>query len=331
MQQASQVGTPTRVAALDCGTNTFRLYIADVFPDGRQQQLVRLIEIVRLGQDVDRTGTIAPEALARTLATAERYAEVIAELRPTRIRMVATSASRDARNSGEFVAGIERILGVTPEVIAGREEAALAFAGATRGLAGKFPAPFLVVDLGGGSTELVLGMPGNPVGGAAVTASYSMDVGSVRLTERWLRSDPPSSGEISGADDDVAAMLAMAETEVPLQEVRTIVGVAGTVTSLTAYYLGMSKYDPARIDGVALTPAEVGRVSAEMLAMTRAERLALGFMAEGRADIIGAGALIWRDVVARVTAAARAAGHEITAVVSRESDMLEGIAAQLAS
>ncbi|MCL1800300.1 MAG: Ppx/GppA family phosphatase [Promicromonosporaceae bacterium] len=320
MQHAA---SPIRVAALDCGTNTFRLYVADVYPDGTQRQLVRLTEIVRLGQGVDRTGEISQEALERTMTTAKRYAEVLAELRPERIRMVATSASRDARNNAEFVEGIKNTLGVAPEVIPGHEEAALAFSGATRGLLGNYESPFLVVDLGGGSTELVLGE-------SRVEAAYSMDVGSVRLTERWLHGDPPTAREIAGADLDVAAMLAAAGTVVPFERVRTIVGVAGTVTSLTAYYLGLRKYDPRAVDGVVLTPAEVARVSSEMLAKSKEERLALGFMAEGRADIIGAGALIWRDVVAKVTAAARESGREITAVISRESDMLEGIAASVA-
>ena len=312
-----------RVAALDCGTNTFRLYVADVLPDGTQKQLCRETEIVRLGQGVDRTGEIAADSMARALAAAQRYGQILKELRPDKVRMVATSASRDARNSADFVAGVEAGIGVTPEVISGEAEAALAFAGATRGLHGKLPAPYLVVDLGGGSTELVLGTDD-------VEAAYSMDVGSVRLTERRLVSDPPTLPEIKLAHDDVAAMLAKASAVVPIEKARTIVGVAGTVTSLTAFYLGLTKYDPKLVDGTALTVGEVQQVCADMLAMTKAERLALGFMQPGRADIIGAGALIWADVVAEVAARVAGAGGKIEAVVARESDMLEGIAANLA-
>ena len=315
---------PVRVAALDCGTNTYRLYVADVYPDGAQKQLCRETTIVRLGQGVDKTGEIAPESMARALAAAQKYGEILRELKPQVTRMVATSASRDARNSHEFVAGVEAAIGVKPEVISGNEEAELAFSGATRGLAGKFPAPYLVVDLGGGSTELVLGTD-------RAEAAYSMDVGSVRLHERRLLTDPPTSGELALAHDDVAAMLAKASATVPLERARTIVGVAGTVTSLTAFYLGLSQYDPKLVDGTALTVAETQQVCADMISMTKAERLALGFMQPGRADIIGAGALIWADVVAEVAARVAAAGGQIEAVVSRESDMLEGIADKIAA
>jgi exopolyphosphatase/guanosine-5'-triphosphate,3'-diphosphate pyrophosphatase len=178
--------------------------------------------------------------------------------------------------------------------------------------------------LGGGSTELVLG-------DTEVTACYSMDVGSVRLTERRLQTDPPTASEITAAEADVAAVLAAAAQVVPLQLAATIVGVAGTVTSLTAYHLGLSTYDPQAVDGTAVTPDDAERLSSQMLALTKAERLDLGFMQPGRADIIGAGALIWRAVVQATTAAAAAAGHEIKQVVTRESDMLEGIAAALAA
>jgi exopolyphosphatase/guanosine-5'-triphosphate,3'-diphosphate pyrophosphatase len=320
---------PIRVAALDCGTNTFRLYVADVYSDGTQRQLCRESEIVRLGYGVDRTGEIAPESLERALAAARRYGAILEQLQPEKVRMVATSASRDARNSADFVRGVEAAIGVTPEVISGEAEAALAFAGATRGLAGRFPAPYLVGDLGGGSTELVLGTD-SVFGEDGVIAAFSMDVGSVRLTERRLVSDPPSDTEIALAHGDVAAMLEAAHQVVPVEQARTIVGVAGTVTSLAAYHLGLKVFDPQAIDGLALTVPEAERQCAEMLAMTRAERLALGFMQPGRADIIGAGALIWHDVVAYVSQHVAAAGGKIEAVVARDSDMLEGIAASLA-
>jgi exopolyphosphatase/guanosine-5'-triphosphate,3'-diphosphate pyrophosphatase len=324
------VNEPVRVAALDCGTNTFRLYVADVFADGAQQQLVREVEIVRLGQGVDATGMISPVSMQRALDTAARYSALIKEYAPSAIRMVATSASRDAMNAHEFVAGIEATIGVTPEVIPGEEEAALAFAGATRGLGSKFDGPFLVVDLGGGSTELVLGEVN---GSTNVRAAYSMDVGSVRLTERYLKSDPPTAAQIAQAHDETALHLAMASRHVPLGQTRTIVGVAGTVTSLAAYHLGLQVFDPRVVDNTVNTLDEVAQRTSEMLNMTRAERMALGFLQPGRADIIGAGALIWGDVVSTVAEAVRAddaAAANRMRVVTRESDMLEGIAADLA-
>lgn len=310
----------TRVAAIDCGTNSIRLLVADVDVEaGTLQDLDRRMEVVRLGQGVDRTGRIAPEALARTLDAAQRYGAVCAELGVERIRFVATSASRDAENRADFVDGVRAALGTEPEVIGGEEEAALSFRGATGVLAGRHPGPFLVVDLGGGSTELVLGT-------SAPEAAYSMDVGCVRLTERHLRSDPPTADEVAAAHADVAAALDVASGVVPLGKAVTLVGLAGSVTTVTAHALGLAAYDPARIDGSVLPVGTVLAACDDLLARDRASRAALGFMHPGRVDVIGAGALVWHDVVARVRDDVAAAGGELTEVVTSEHDILDGIA-----
>jgi exopolyphosphatase/guanosine-5'-triphosphate,3'-diphosphate pyrophosphatase len=310
----------TRVAGIDCGTNSIRLLVADIdIERGVLTDLDRRMEVVRLGQGVDRTGRIAPEALERTLDAARRYAAICADLGVERIRFVATSASRDAENRQDFVDGVRDALGVEPEVIVGEEEAALSFRGATRVLGAQHTGPFLVVDLGGGSTELVLGT-------ATPEAAYSMDVGCVRMTERHLLSDPPTPDEIAAAHADVAAALDAAARVVPLGRAATLVGLAGTVTTVTAHVLGLAAYDPARIDGAVQPIDAVLAACDDLLGRTHAERAALGFMHPGRVDVIGAGALVWHDVVARVRDAVAAAGGELTEVVTSEHDILDGIA-----
>ncbi|MBD3780878.1 MAG: Ppx/GppA family phosphatase [Micrococcales bacterium] len=310
----------TRVAAIDCGTNSIRLLVADVDPSaGTLVDLDRRMEVVRLGQGVDRTGRIAPEALARTLDATRRYAQVCADLGVEAVRFVATSASRDAENRDEFVAGVREALGVEPEVIGGVEEAALSFRGATGVLGARHDAPYLVVDLGGGSTEVVLG-DGSP------EAAYSMDVGCVRITERHLRSDPPAADEVGAAVRDVRAALDVAAAEVPFGRTATLVGLAGSVTTVTAHALGLPAYDPAAIDGSVLPVDAVVAACDDLLARDRASRAALGFMHPGRVDVIGAGALVWREVVQRVRAEVAAAGGELTEVVTSEHDILDGIA-----
>jgi exopolyphosphatase/guanosine-5'-triphosphate,3'-diphosphate pyrophosphatase len=304
-----------RVAAIDCGTNSIRLLIADLDPSaGTLVDVDRRMEVVRLGQGVDRTGEIAPEAMARTLEATARYAALSTAAGVTAVRFVATSASRDARNAAEFVHGVQAILGVVPEVVAGSEEAALSFAGATGGLAAG-GGPYLVVDLGGGSTEVVLGESGS------VEAALSVDIGCVRLTERHLRSDPPTADEVAAALHDVDAALDRVAEQVPLALPRTLVGVAGTVTTITAHALGLEKYDSEAIHGTSLPVAQVLAACDELIAMPRAERAALGFMHPGRVDVIGAGALIWRRVIERVAALA-----PVTEVVTSEHDILDGIA-----
>jgi exopolyphosphatase / guanosine-5'-triphosphate,3'-diphosphate pyrophosphatase len=310
----------TRVAAVDCGTNSIRLLVADVELDaGTLVDLDRRMEVVRLGQGVDRTGRIAPEALARTLDAARRYATRCEELGVEGLRFVATSASRDAENRQDFVDGVRDALGVEPEVVGGHEEAALSFRGATGALAGHHPGPFLVVDLGGGSTELVLGTT-SPV------ATHSMDVGCVRLTERHLAGDPPTREEVAAASADVEAALDAAARDVPLGRTATLVGLAGSVTTVTAHALDLDAYDSERIDGTALPVDTVLAACRDLLTMSRARRARLPFMHPGRVDVIGAGALVWSDVVARVRAEVARSGGRLTHVVTSEHDILDGIA-----
>lgn len=310
----------TRVAAIDCGTNSIRLLVADVDQEaGTLVDLDRRMEVVRLGQGVDRTGRLAPEALARTLDAATRYAATCDSLGVEAIRFVATSATRDAENRQEFVDGVREALGVEPEVVVGTEEAELSFRGATGVLAGAHPGPFLVVDLGGGSTEVVLGTD-------APVAAYSMDVGCVRLTERHLRSDPPAADEIAAAVRDVRAALDEAAAVVPFGRAVTLVGLAGSVTTVTAHALGLPAYDPSAIDGAVLGVDATIAACDDLLGRTREQRAELGFMHPGRIDVIGAGALVWREVVTRVRADVAAAGGRLDHVVTSEHDILDGIA-----
>ncbi len=308
----------TRVAAIDCGTNTIRLLVADISA-GTLVDVERDAVIVRLGQGVDRTGELAPAALARTLDQTRRYAARCEALRVEAVRFVATSATRDARNRDEFAAGVRAAVGVDPEVVSGEEEAALSFRGSVGVLAARYRAPFLVVDLGGGSTELVLG-------DTAPRAALSMDVGSVRLTERHLRSDPPTDDEIAAARADVAAALDAAAQVVPLGEAATLVGLAGTITTVTAHVLGLDHYDRSRIDAAELPVDAVLAACDDLLHRSYTQRSALGFMHPGRADVIGAGALVWHDVVTRVRDAVAATGRSLDTVLTSEHDILDGIA-----
>jgi len=308
------------VAAFDCGTNSLRLLVADV-RDGALSDVVRSMEVVRLGQGVDRTGRISDEAMARTLAVARRYAATCDELGVEAKRFVATSASRDAENAADFVEGVRAALDIPPEVISGQEEAALSFAGATSGVRGQ--GPYCVVDLGGGSTELVLGDRAGE--GAAVAQAFSMDVGCVRMTERHLHGDPPTADEVATATADVEAALDEAAQHVDVARTRSLVGVAGSVTTITAHALRLDRYDPRAIHGAVLPVPEVLAACDDLLAMPRSHRAALGFMHPGRVDVIGAGALVWSRVVRRV---ADAAG--VLEVVTSEHDILDGIALGLA-
>lgn len=296
-----------RVAAIDCGTNTIKLMIADL-PD----VLVRESRMVRLGQDVDRTGRLADEALARTFAAIDDYAALIAEHDVARVRFCATSASRDASNASVFVDGVRSRLGIEPEVVAGHEEAALAFDGAVRNLRTPPATPVLVVDIGGGSTELILGSE-------TPSVAHSMNVGSVRMHERHLHSDPPTASEIAAAVADIDAHLD--ECPVDPSSAATVVGVAGTVLTVAAGVLDLPAYDRDRIDQSVLPVAAVHEMTERLLAMTVAERLALPYMHPGRADVIGAGALVL-DRVLRRTA--------VSSLVASEADILDGIAWSLA-
>jgi exopolyphosphatase/guanosine-5'-triphosphate,3'-diphosphate pyrophosphatase len=357
-----------RVAAIDCGTNSLRLLIADI--DTRRGELAdlhRRMEIVRLGQGVDATGRLAPEALARTFAMLEEYARTIADSGATAVRLVATSAIRDASNSAEFVAGVTRILGVPPEVVSGAEEAYLSFSGATAELgqlaeagrqdgqrgaadpAGAKPAPeppFLVVDIGGGSTEFVLGAnAGIPAGGADATggadttggpdatgrhgaargttgtdhglSAMSMNIGCVRLTERHLHSDPPDRAQIEAATADIDAALAEVAWAIPVASARTLVGLAGSVTTLTGVALNLPAYDSGRIHHARIPASRVHEVTVSLLSQNRAERARNGAIHPGRVDVIGAGALILDRIMSQ---------FGFTEMVASEHDILDGIA-----
>jgi exopolyphosphatase/guanosine-5'-triphosphate,3'-diphosphate pyrophosphatase len=273
------------------------------------------MEIVRLGAGVDRTGELAPEALERTFAALRGYAAEIDRLGASRVRMVATSATRDAGNRTDLVAGVRSILGIDPEVISGDEEAALSYAGAIHDL-GEAAVPVLVADIGGGSTELVLGDAGG------VRAARSVNVGCVRMAERHLRSDPPDPAAARAIVADVHAAFDEAEQTVPIAAAVTLVGVAGTVTTVAALAAGLPAYDADRIHRSVTTAAEVAEVTEMLLRMTHAERAALPVMHPGRVDVIAAGALVLRTLLERTGA---------PAVVASERDILDGIAFSIAS
>ncbi|MGZ0233594.1 Ppx/GppA phosphatase family protein [Streptomyces sp. CPS1] len=308
----------TRVAAVDCGTNSIRLLVADVDPaTGELVDLDRRMTIVRLGQGVDRTGRLAPEALERTFAACRDYAEIIKEHGAERLRFVATSASRDAENRDEFVRGVLDILGVEPEVITGDQEAEFSFTGATKELAGRedLARPYLVVDIGGGSTEFV-------VGDDHVRAARSVDVGCVRMTERHLVhggeiSDPPTEEQIAAIRADVEAALDLAERTVPLREARTLVGLAGSVTTVSAIAQDLPEYDSARIHHSRVSLARVREITDRLLHSTHAERATIPSMHPGRVDVIGAGSLVLLAIMERIGA---------QEVVVSEHDILDGIA-----
>jgi exopolyphosphatase/guanosine-5'-triphosphate,3'-diphosphate pyrophosphatase len=309
-----------RVAGIDCGTNSIRLLVADSADDdgtGRLVDVHREMRIVRLGQGVDATGMLAPEALARTFAAADDYAATVRDLGAEHVRFVATSAMRDARNRDEFMAGIRERFGVEAEIIPGTEEAALSFAGAASVLPLEQGRPVLVVDLGGGSTEFVLGDAGG------VIASRSIDMGCVRLTERHLRSDPPTAEEVAAAERDVDAGIEQALAEVPLAEATAVIGVAGSITTITAHALALPAYLPERIHGAELAVAQVARACTSLLGLSHAERAALPYMHPGRVDVIGAGALVWRRILGRL---GELTGGRIETAITSEHDILDGIA-----
>lgn len=310
-----------RVAAVDCGTNSIRLLVADVDPGrGTLDELDRRLEIVRLGQDVDRTGKLAPEALNRTFDACRRYADRIAELGAVRTRFVATSATRDASNRDEFVTGVREILGVEPEVISGDEEARLSFDGATRELSGlAVPEPYLVVDIGGGSTEFVIG-DGVP------EAAVSVDMGCVRLTERHLTDDPPSAAQVAAARAEVDRLVDRAAEAVPFERARSLVALAGTATTVAAMALDLPHYDPERIHLSRISVERIREIAERFLTMPHEERAALPFMHPGRVDVIGGGSLILERIATRL--APHLAGPD---VVISEHDILDGIAWSAAS
>jgi exopolyphosphatase/guanosine-5'-triphosphate,3'-diphosphate pyrophosphatase len=296
------------VAAIDCGTNSIKLLIGDL-----PGVSVRESRMVRLGQGVDATGALADEALVRTFAAVDEYAALIRAYGVSRVRFCATSATRDARNAEVFTDGVRARLGVDPEVLSGPEEAALVFAGATRALHDELEAPVLVVDIGGGSTELVLGEE-SPASGV------SIDIGAVRLHERHLHTDPPTRAELAACLADIDRHLDACP--VPLADARTVVGTSGTIKTLAAGLLHLPEYDRDAIDGAHLGTADTLHYVDRLVAMTVSERRALPFMHPGRADVIAAGALIWSGILAR-------AG--VDRYLVSEADVLYGIAWSLAA
>ncbi|MDX2971411.1 Ppx/GppA phosphatase family protein [Kribbella solani] len=340
----------TRVAAIDCGTNSIRLLIADVRA-GQLTEVDRRMMIVRLGQGVDATGAFAPEALERVFRAADEYAEVIRSSGATRVRFVATSAARDVSNRDAFLEGIQSRLGTTPEIITGPEEAHLTFQGATQslpaltptsGAAGEpvVPGPYLVADIGGGSTELILGnstptartasadrasadrpayADRRRAGASDVIAAESLDLGSVRLTERHVTTDPTSPAELAAIARDIDALLD--HTTVPIADARALVAVAGTATTVAAVALNFPEYDRAAVHHAQLSADALRAATTWLTTTTRADRAAVRSIHPGRVDVIGAGALILQHLFDRLP---------ITTLTISEHDILDGVALSLA-
>lgn len=309
-----------RVAAIDCGTNSIRLLVADV-TGGGLRDVHREMRVVRLGQGVDATGLLAPEAVGRTRAALADYVAVLRRTGVARVRMVATSATRDAANRDDFFGMVRATLGAEAEAISGDEEARLSFAGAV-GELDPDDGPFVVTDVGGGSTEVVVGELTDA--GPVVHAARSVDVGCVRLTERCLPDDPPTAEQVAKARAVAAEVLADAVAAVPVAGVRTWVGVAGTVTTLAALAHGLPAYDADAIHLSRVALPDLHRVTAELLALPRAERAALGPMHPGRVDVIGGGAIVVEELARGLARAG------VTELVASEHDILDGIARSLA-
>ena len=301
-----------RVAAIDCGTNSIRLLIADIEGDNFRE-VIRTMEIVRLGQGVDETGQFHPDAIARTLAAVDKFALEIAKRGVQKIRFCATSATRDATNRHLFVDGVRERLGIEPEVISGEEEATLSFIGAIQDLSPS-DGPFLVVDIGGGSTEFVFGT-------THVESAKSVNIGCVRMTERHFTSDLIQANDIEKARSDIQAAIAIAAAVVPITEAKTLIAVAGTATTVAAAALNLSEYDRYAIHLARITTAQVHKASEMFLTQNREQRLALGYMHPGRVDVIPAGSLVLSEIM-------KATGA--TGFVASESDILDGIARSIA-
>ncbi len=302
----------TRVAAIDCGTNSLRLLIADSAADGLAE-ISKRMEIVRLGEGVDRTGELTQPALVRAAAVLNAFASELTTLGVTRVRMIATSALRDARNAEVFVALVRSRLGIAPEIIDGRSEAALAFRGATYDLATgrRYRFPHLVLDIGGGSTELVCGQ----LGGENDPWISSMDIGAVRLTERHFRHDPPTADEVTAARADIA--VALESVGARPRGIGTVIGVAGSVTTVAAVVLGLTSYQPAQLHHAVIDAATVSRVVEGLLTASPSERSSIPAIHPGRVDVIGAGGLILDEVLRWIG---------LPDLLISEHDMLHGIA-----
>ena len=301
-----------RVAAIDCGTNSIRLLIADI--DGNNfREVVRDMEIVRLGQGVDETGQFHPDAIARTLAAVDKFAAEIAKRGVEKIRFCATSATRDATNRHLFVDGVRDRLGIELEVISGDEEAALSFAGAIKDL-DPSNGPFFVVDIGGGSIEFVFGT-------STVQAARSVNIGCVRMTERHFASDPATAQQIEAARSDIQAAIAQAAAVVPINKAKTLVAVAGTATTVAAAALDLPEYDRYAIHLSRISAQQTYNAATMFATSTREQRLALGYIHPGRVDVIAAGSLVLSEIM-KATGASE--------FVASESDILDGMAFSLA-
>ena len=304
----------TRVAAIDCGTNSIRLLIAESKPGGGLVELDRRTEIVRLGQGVDATGEFHPEALRRTFAATESYAKIIqdAGVPADKIRFVATSASRDARNRDEYFEGVHRRLGVLPDVISGDTEAGLSFTGALTGVQPEGD-PVLVMDIGGGSTEFILGSSDG-----AMNSAISLDIGSVRLTERFLRKNPPVEDDLARAAAHIDGMLD--DSGIDFGSVGTWIGVGGTVTTLAGVYLELKHYDREQVHWSGIPIQDVGALLRRLSSLDVEEIRALPSMHPGRADVITGGALVAARVAERLS---------VPDLIVSETDILDGIALAL--
>ena len=299
-----------RVAAIDCGTNSIRLLISDIDTStNTATDVVREMRIVRLGEGVDKTNAFLPRALERTFKAVDEYDKLLLKHNVEDVRFVATSATRDAQNKAMFIKGVIDRLRIVPEVIAGVEEAALSFDGATRSLRQKHSAPFLVIDLGGGSTELV-------IGDKEPTGAYSMDVGCVRMTERHTPGGNPTKAQEEAIRTDVRNALIVAATKVDWKTAKTVVGVAGTITTVAAHVLNLKTYDPDVLHGVSITAEQISQTAQDFITLTPAQRGALPYMHEGRIEVITAGSIVLDEVIKGIGA---------KTLIASERDILDGV------
>ena len=301
----------SRVAAIDCGTNSIRLLIADLSSSG-MREVVRQMEIVRLGEDVDTNKAFKPEAIERTLGAVAQYRDEMRRRGVERIRFCATSATRDATNRDLFIEGVKELIGVTPEVIPGVEEARLSFLGATASLSPD-DGPFLVVDIGGGSTEFVFGT-------STVEDAVSVNIGCVRMHERHLRTNPVDRASLDRAIEDIDGAIATAALQVPITEAKTLIAVAGTATTVAAASMDLESYDRYAIHMSRIPAPEVHRIASMFQNSTRDAIASLKYMHPGRVDVITAGALVLSRVLL-------ATGQD--SFIASESDILDGIALSL--
>ena len=300
-----------RVAAIDCGTNSIRLLISDIDTStNTATDVCREMRIVRLGEGVDKTNAFSPRALERTFKAIDEYEEILLKHKVENLRFVATSATRDAQNKAMFIKGVIDRLRIVPEVIAGTEEAALSFDGATRSLRQKHKAPFLIIDLGGGSTELV-------IGDQEPTGAYSMDVGCVRMTERHTPGGNPTKTQEEAIRTDVRNALKEAAKKVDWQKAQTIVGVAGTVTTVAAHILKLKTYDPEVLHGASISAQQISQTAQDFISLTPSQRAALPYMHEGRIEVITAGSIVLDEVMKAIGA---------QTLIASERDILDGVA-----